>query len=1043
MFRRERPHTPLKQGVNENLRNSATVRFGPTLLLKRGVNDGKRCEGLSLYPADTRLKRGVNENGFRHSIQRCFVLLLLVVAFSSSGAVSFKALNSFRGTNGAQPFGQLLRTPNGLFYGTTATGGANGMGTIFSATTGGALNAVASFDGINGAQPLAGLVQAPDGSFYGTASSGGAFGKGTIFVVTADGTLTNLYSFDGTNGARPLAPLIFASDGNFYGTASAGGAFDLGTIFRMDPFGNVTLLVSFAGTNGAQPAGALLQSPVDGNFYGTTPVGGFYGYGTVFGLQFGVFTNVYSFTGGRDGAGPQGGLTYAADGNLYGTTATGGTNVVGQGAGTVFAINPAGIFATMHRFIGPDGANPVGALVQGMVGVLYGTTSAGGPSGHGTIFSVDTSAHFTNLFSFVGQAGSGPAAGLMPGTNGNFFGVAAGGGKSGLGTFFELSGFSPFIIVAPISVTAVTGDTVVLTVLAGGSAPLSYRWQMNSNNVVNGGNVSGVTSPTLTVTNIKPTQAGFYTVTVQNSAGQTVSASAQVNVILRPTISITSPQRNAVVKSSFLNVAGMTSGDLAVARVYYQLNDAGWQLAASSDNWKHWHASVTLPPGGNRVDAYAESVLGTTSKTNSVIFSCAVTSAPVVVEINGEGTVHPNLDGQLLQLGKSYSMTAVPAAGWGFAGWSGDVETNSTRLVFVMESNLVLQANFVVNSFVAAKGTYNGLFRPQDGISNTNSGFVSLTVTGQGAFTGHLQLGLSRYPVTGRFDMDGNSQVMIAPRNLTPLTLNLHLNLEDDADQITGTVSDGDWTAGLIADRSVFSATSHPAPNGGQYTLVIPGDTSEGLLPQGRTLSPAGDSYGTLTVDKAGKIHFTGSLADNTKVTQTVPVSHDGNWPFYVSLYGGQGSISGWLTFTEALSPTGGITGDIFWSKPPGLLKTKYYLEGFSVIATAVGSSYYPPAAGSAILNLTNANVTFVDGNLVESIVNAIALDSRSRVTNLGTNALSLSFSVANGLFHGSVTDPSSSQEFPFSGVVLQAENIGAGYFLGPTQSGEVRLEAP
>ncbi len=959
------------------------------------------------------------------------------MAFSSPGVVSFTALSSFRGTNGAQPFGQLLRATNGLFYGTTASGGANGMGTIFSATTGGKLNTIASFDGINGAQPLAGLVQAPDGSFYGTASSGGAFGKGTIFVATADGTLTNLYSFDGPNGARPLSPLTFGTDGNFYGTASAGGASDLGTVFRIDPVGNFTLLFSFVGTNGAQPAGALLQSPVDGNFYGTAPAGGFYGYGTVFGFNaFGYFTNVYSFTGGLDGAGPQSGLTYAADGNFYGTTATGGTNVTGQGAGTVFAINPLGIFATMHRFVGTDGASPVGVLVQGMSSVLYGTTSAGGVSGHGTVFNVDTSAHFTNLFSFAGStAGSDPAAGLMAGTNGNFFGVAAGGGQKGLGTFFELSGFSPFIIVAPISVTAVTGDTVELTVLAGGSAPLSYHWQMNSNNLANGGNVSGATTPTLTVTGIKPTQAGLYTVTVRNSAGQVVSTSAQVNVILRPGLSITSPQKNAVVKSSFLNVAGTTSGDVAVARVYYQLDDGGWQLAATSDNWKHWHAKVTVPPGGNRVDAYAESVLGTTSKTNSVIFSCAVTSAPVVVQINGEGTLHPNLDGQLLQLGKSYSMTATPAAGWAFAGWSGDVETNSTRLVFVMESNLVLQANFVVNSFVAAKGTYNGLFRPADGISDTNSGFVSLTVTGQGTFTGHVQLGPNRYPFVGGFDMDGNSQVMIARQNLTPLTLNLQLNLADDADQITGTISDGDWTAELTADRPVFNATSNPAPEAGKYTLVIPGDTSA-------TLSPAGDSYGTLTVDKSGKIHFAGSLADNTKVTQTVPVSRDGNWPFYVSLYHGQGSISGWLSFTDTSSATGGITGDIFWFKP-AVANAKYYPDGFTVTATALGSSYQAPAAGSAILKLTNANVTFAGGDLAEGITDPITLDSRSRVTNEGTNGMSLTFSVANGLFHGSVSDPNSGQKFPFSGVVLQGDNIGAGYFLGPTQSGEVRVEGP
>jgi len=153
-----------------------------------------------------------------------FACVLLFITSSTWGAITFKALNSFSSATGAQPFGQLLRSTNGLFYGTTASGGENGLGAIYSATTGGALNLVASFDGTNGAQPLAGLIQGPDGNFYGTASVGGAFGKGTVFRATADGNLTNLFSFDGTNGARPLASLTFGADGNFYGTTAAGGA---------------------------------------------------------------------------------------------------------------------------------------------------------------------------------------------------------------------------------------------------------------------------------------------------------------------------------------------------------------------------------------------------------------------------------------------------------------------------------------------------------------------------------------------------------------------------------------------------------------------------------------------------------------------------------------------------------------------------------------------------------------------------------------------------------------------------------------------------
>jgi len=964
--------------------------------------------------------------------------LTLLLVSSSLGAVTFKTLNPFLGPNGAQPFGQLFRGTNGLFYGTTASGGVNGFGAIYSATTGGALNLVASFDGTNGAQPLAGLIQGPDGNFYGTASAGGAFGKGTVFRASADGILTNLFSFDGTNGARPLASLIFATDGNFYGTTSAGGAFDKGTVFRMDGNGNVALLFSFDGTNGAQPASGLVQV-ADGTFYGTTPVGGSNGYGVLFNISTaGFLTNIYSFTGGLDGAGPQSSLTLGSDGRLYGTTTTGGTNVIGQGAGTVFVFVP-GFFGTLHRFIGVDGANPYGGLTEGVSGVMYGTTRAGGSHRDGAIFSINMfNGNLTNLYSFSGGDGSGPTAGLMGGTNGNFFGVCSGGGKNGVGNYFQLSGFSPFVIQSPPSpITLVAGDTLVLQVLAGGSAPLNYQWQLNSNNLANGKLIKGATSPSLTVSNITTVQAGTYFVTVRNPAGQIASASAQVSVIPRPKISITSPQRGVSLHSSAVTVTGTTSGDVAVARVYYRLDDGDWQLAGTSDNWKHWRAGVTVPFGTHRVDAFAESGLGTSSKTNSVAFTCMVTSAPLVVEIDGAGIVNPNLNGQFLQLGKSYSMTAIPATGSTFRGWSGAVETNAARVVFVMESNLVLQANFQPDLFYTGRGTYNGLFLAGEEMSPTNSGLFALTLTGRGAFTGHVQLGLIRTAFAGRFDMDGNAEIVVPRRNLDPLIIDMQLMSDANTNLITGSVTvtnDNGWTAELNAYRAVFNAKTNPAPIAGKYTLAIFGEL-------GAPGVPGGDSYGTLSISPGGLIQFSGSLSDNTKISQGIPISEDGNWPLYVPLYGNHGLIAGWLTFTSMNSATGGITGTVNWYKPE-VANATYYPDGFRVSSAVIGSSYVKPASGSPILNLNVGvgAVTFIGGDLTDTIVNSVVLDAQNRVINFGANPMNLTFSLANGLFQGSVTDTNSLQKFPFRGVVLQNESSAAGYFLGTNQTGAVRL---
>jgi hypothetical protein len=99
---------------------------------------------------------------------------------------------------------------------------------------------------------------------------------------------------------------------------------------------------------------------------------------------------------------------------------------------------------------------------------------------------------------------------------------------------------------------------------------------------------------------------------------------------------------------------------------------------------------------------------------------------------------------------------------------------------------------------------------------------------------------------------------------------------------------------------------------------------------------------------------------------------------------------------------------------------------------------------GGLILNPSvNASVTFSGGDLTNDIVNPVVLDAQNRVINFGTNPMNLTFTLANGLFQGSVTDTNSSQRFPSRGVILQDQNGAAGYFLGPTQSGGVLLEAP
>ncbi len=93
-----------------------------------------------------------------------------------------------------------------------------------------------------------------------------------------------------------------------------------------------------------------------------------------------------------------------------------------------------------------------------------------------------------------------------------------------------LSGPSPTIVNPPASQTAYLGYSAQLTVQAEGWSPLAYQWWRASNGVyaplADGGQISGSTTPTLTISNLAAANATNYIVTVTNLYGAVTSTVA-------------------------------------------------------------------------------------------------------------------------------------------------------------------------------------------------------------------------------------------------------------------------------------------------------------------------------------------------------------------------------------------------------------------------------------------------------------------------------------------------------------------------------------
>lgn len=192
------------------------------------------------------------------------------------------------GTDGQNPVAGLSNDADGNLYGVTYYGGTNNLGTIFKiAPDGSGYATVHSFAGgpDDGQYPAVKLRNVPDGTIYGSTAAGGANGLGTIFKYDpGSGVTTLMHSFSGTpdDGNLPASRLRVGSDGNLYGVTFYGGYFDLGTFYRITPAGALTVLHSFAGdVDGRGPNSSLLVTS-DGDFFGTTVSGGPTSNGTIY-----------------------------------------------------------------------------------------------------------------------------------------------------------------------------------------------------------------------------------------------------------------------------------------------------------------------------------------------------------------------------------------------------------------------------------------------------------------------------------------------------------------------------------------------------------------------------------------------------------------------------------------------------------------------------------------------------------------------------------------------------------------------------------------
>ena len=307
---------------------------------------------------------------------------------------SIKQLGLLNSVNIGQPIGNLVHIGNGEFIGITVQS-PNLYGAIYKTdTSGSAVQLLYEFTNNNTA--TSSFVRADNGKLYCLGNTGTNNESAIYSFDPSTKVYIKEYEITGKAGTARLGGMIQANNGILYGVTSSGGVDDKGRIFSYTTSSkSFTTLYEFSNATGTNPAAAMIQG-ANGLLYGVTSYGGANDKGVIFSFDISAkrYSKLYDFVQ-LTGETPASPLYQASDGKLYGTTMTGGSNY--QGVLYSFDLS-TNTYTNLHNFFASEGYGPRIPPIEGVHGVLYGTTNQGGAKFRGSIYKFEVeSSTFTKL----------------------------------------------------------------------------------------------------------------------------------------------------------------------------------------------------------------------------------------------------------------------------------------------------------------------------------------------------------------------------------------------------------------------------------------------------------------------------------------------------------------------------------------------------------------------------------------------------------------------------------------------------------------------
>jgi hypothetical protein len=491
--------------------------------------------------------------------------------------------------------------------------------------------------------------------------------------------------------------------------------------------------------------------------------------------------------------------------------------------------------------------------------------------------------------------------------------------------------------------------------------------------------------------------------------------SAHALSTLAPHISTASGQYT----TNQITVEGTASANSGITSVQYLFNGSGPYTATkpNTNNWNKWQAAVSLSAGTNVFQVWAVGTEGLSSTNTAHYF--LIVKSPIAVSVVGSGKVVPNYNGRELIIDHSYTMVAVPGSGQVFAGWSGTVTSGRALLNIEMQSGENLTAAFEPSPFTnGLTGIYDGLFYDSNNLSETSSGYLTLALRGDnGVFSGSIMLDGQTKSFAGQFASDGSAQLTIKRPANENVSLSLALDLSG-VNGLTGSIVCESTNPANAFDASLqaYRVISRNSDYVGYYTWAMNGSLFDGGT------GPEGYSYGTAIIPPQGEAALSLYLSDGISTIARGGLTEGGLFPLYLSLNGGEGSLSGWLTFA-----TNGLTVNTMeWFKKPVI--RGYYTNGFALTNLPLVLSPY--LKGTNTLGSSNVVVQLSGGDLTGTLTDFVTLGAGKNFSVTDTNHIAVSLDLKTGIFSGTFIDPADGESALLRGALVQPSQEAFGLFL-------------